>query len=376
MDYEDKGDAPDADQAVEIASAQAGYYYLMLRSTSGGGSYTAVAHTNDTFPTLTLGTAQSGALQGTNDIKYYQVSAAAGEHLFAILDSSDSFNSYDLYIKFGSLPTTVDYADMGDSPDADQAVEIANTQAGYYYLMLRSTSGGGSYTAVAHTNDTFPTLTLGTAQSGALQGTNDIKYYQVSTAAGEHLFVILDSDSSFNSYDLYIKFGSLPTTVDYDARGESPDADQAVEIASTQAGYYYLMLRSTSGGGDYTIAAHTNSTFPTLTSGTVKAGELQGTNDVKYYQFSATAGERLVVFLESDSSFNTYDLYIKFGSLPTTLDYDARGELPNADQWAEIANTQAGYYYVMLRSTSGGGNYLIWAQYVRYRIRLPVVSKD
>jgi hypothetical protein len=127
--------------------------------------------------------------------------------------------------------------------------------------MVRSTSGGGNYTIVAHTNNTFPTLTLGTAKAGSLQGTNDIKYYQVSATAGERLFVVLDSESNYNSYDLYIKFGSLPTTVDYDDKGDSPNADQAVEIASTQAGYYYVMVRSTSGGGNYTIVAYTHRIF-------------------------------------------------------------------------------------------------------------------
>jgi hypothetical protein len=206
-----------------------------------------------------LGTAKAGSLQGTYDIKYYQVSMTAGQHLFVVLDDEYNYYSYDLYIKFGSLPTTVDYDDKGDSPNADQAVEIASTQAGYYYVMLRSTSGGGNYTVVAHTNSSLPTL--GILKTGNLQGTYDIKYYQVSVTAGQHLFVILDSYSNYNNYDLYIKFGSLPSTVDYDDKGDSPNADQAVEIASTQAGYYYIMVRSTSGGGNYNIVAYTSRVF-------------------------------------------------------------------------------------------------------------------
>jgi hypothetical protein len=213
------------------------------------------------YQELTLGTPVVGNLSGTGAEQYYQVSVTAGQHLIVVLDSESNYNSYDLYIKFGSLPTTVDYEDKGDSPDADQAVEIASTQAGYYYVMLRATSGGGNYTIVAHTSSSFPALTLGTAKTGSLQGTYDIKYYQVSVTAGQHLIVVLDSESNYNTYDLYIKFGSLPTTVDYEDKGDSPDADQAVEIASTQAGYYYVMLRATSGGGNYTIIAHTHMIF-------------------------------------------------------------------------------------------------------------------
>ena len=104
-------------------------------------------------------------------------------------------------------------------------------------------------------------LTLGVPVTGNLSGTGDEKYYQVNVTAGQRLFVVLDSDYNYNSYDLYIKFGSLPTTVDYDDKGDSPNADQAVEIASTQAGYYYIMVRSTSGGGNYTIIAYTHRIF-------------------------------------------------------------------------------------------------------------------
>jgi len=68
-------------------------------------------------------------------------------------------------------------------------------------------------------------LTLGVPVAGSLSGTGDEKLYQVRVTAGQHLFVVLDSDSNYNFYDLYIKFGSLPTTVDYDDKGDSPDAD-------------------------------------------------------------------------------------------------------------------------------------------------------
>ncbi len=363
VDYEDKGDLPNADQGVEIINTQAGYYYVMVRSTSGGGNYTIVAHTNSTLSTLALGTAKTGSLQGTYDVKYYQVSVTAGQHLFVVLDGSDNYNTYQLYIKFGSLPTTVDYEDKGDLPNADQGVEIASTQAGYYYVMVRSTSGGGNYTIVAHTNGTLSTLALGTAKTGSLQGTYDVKYYQVSVTAGQHLFVVLDGSDNYNTYDLYIKFGSLPTTVDYEDKGDLPNADQGVEITSTQAGYYYVMLRSTSGGGNFTIVAHTNSTFSTLALGTAKTGSLQGTYDVKYYQVLASAGKHLLVVLDANDNYDSYDLYIKFGSLPTTVDYEDKGDSPNADQEVEITSAQSGYYYVMVRSTSGGGKYTIVAHY-------------
>ena len=98
-------------------------------------------------------------------------------------------------------------------------------------------------------------LVLGVSVAGTLSGTGDEKYYQVDVASEQHLFVILDANDNSDYYDLYIKFGSLPTTIDYDDKGDSPNADQEVEIPSTQPGTYYIMVRSTSGGGNYTIRA-------------------------------------------------------------------------------------------------------------------------
>ena len=70
---------------------------------------------------------------------------------------------------------------------------------------------------------------MGVARSGSLQGTYDVKLYQVVVPAGEHLTVVLDATTNVNAYDLYIRYGALPTTVTYDAWGELPNADQAVE---------------------------------------------------------------------------------------------------------------------------------------------------
>ena len=194
--------------------------------------------------------------------------------------------------------------------------------------------------------------------------------------AGERLIVVLDATVyNSNSYDLYIKFGALPTTLIYDGTGDLPDADQAVEIPVTQAGTYYVMIRSTSGGGDHTIAAHTAATFPTLIPGVLKPGELQSTYDVKLYQVTVAAGEDLAVALDGESNYNHYDLYLRFGELPTTLVYDARGTGLYADQRIEVKPTQAGTYYLMIRSTSGGGAYTLRASLIRCRVFLPVIAK-
>lgn len=203
---------------------------------------------------LTLGVPVTGSLSGSGDEVMYSVDVNAGQHLTVVLDATE-FNLYDyeLYISHGALPTTAIYDARGELPNADQAVEVANTQAGTYYVLVRSASGGGAYTLVAHTSSTFPTLPLCGPRTGALQGSGDVKLYQVVVPAGEHLTVVLDGSPDLYQYDLYIRYGALPTTVVYDGVGDGTGADQSVQVAPTQAGTYYLMIRSASGGGSYVI---------------------------------------------------------------------------------------------------------------------------
>ena len=86
-------------------------------------------------------------------------------------------------------------------------------------------------------------LSLGVPVDSALKNNGDAHYYQVNVGAGEHLSVVLDSASGDDYNELYISYGSLPSREEYDDKySHSNKPDQAVEIASTQAGYYYVMV--------------------------------------------------------------------------------------------------------------------------------------
>ncbi|NIO36947.1 hypothetical protein GTO27_04500, partial [Candidatus Bathyarchaeota archaeon] len=58
-----------------------------------------------------------------------------------------------------------------------------------------------------------------------------------------------------------------------------------------------------------------------------------------------------------------FDLYIKYGSRPTTSSYDARGYTSSANEVVEFGDTESGWYYIMIRSYRGSGNYLVEAYY-------------
>jgi len=75
------------------------------------------------------------------------------------------------------------------------------------------------------------------------------------------MLIILDGDESYSHFELYVRLGSLPTTVDYDYLENIAGTDQIVLINTTQTGTYYIMVRSLFGGGAYRLQATQRTMF-------------------------------------------------------------------------------------------------------------------
>jgi len=77
------------------------------------------------------------------------------------------------------------------------------------------------------------------------------RLYKVSVAAGETLRVLLDSPAEEGTNEIYIRYGDVPTGYLFDASYTNPlSADQQAFIPSTQAGDYYVLVRSNQGAAD------------------------------------------------------------------------------------------------------------------------------
>jgi hypothetical protein len=186
----------------------------------------------------------------------YQITVPAGIHLMVEMDTAE-YNS-DLYIKYGGIPDQ----DCGTDDDCDEsaydsAVEIENTQAGFYYVLVDSDAPWAmDYTIYAY-DASCPKRSV--APCGVTKAASMNSYgqdiWQVEVPAAIHLIVDVHT-AEYNS-DLYIKYGGIPdqdcgTDDDCDESGY----DSAVEIENTQAGFYYVLVDSDAPWAmDYTIGA-------------------------------------------------------------------------------------------------------------------------
>ena len=183
--------------------------------------------------------------------------------------------------------------------------------------------------------------------------------------------------------DLYVRFGSEPTTSTYDCRPYLGGNNETCTISNIQTGTYHVMIRAYSaysgvslvgsydGGGSSPTATPvpptntpvppTNTPVPpTATPGSSGNVLQNGTavNDLSGDQGSQTrytmevpSGASNLEFRISGGSGDA-DLYVRFGSEPTTSTYDCRPYEYGNDETCTISNIQTGTYHVMIRAYS------------------------
>ncbi|HJH27917.1 MAG TPA: hypothetical protein C5S37_14415 [Methanophagales archaeon] len=193
----------------------------------------------------------------------------------------------------------------------------------------------------------YPSGVLVASKEGDLSGTGATYNFSVS---GDTKYTVVMAGNESADFDLYAKWGSPPTTSDYDARCFS--ATSLEYFTTSGSGTLYIMVRSWSGSGHWKCWVMTRG--PSDNSGR-KTGTLSGTGATANYSISGTgiAGHGYAFNSGPDSS--DFDLYVKWNFPPTTSSYDDRGFTSDAQEIAHYKGK--GTFYWMVRSWSGSGEY-------------------
>ena len=156
--------------------------------------------------------------------------------------------------------------------------------------------------------------------------------------------------------DLYVKFGSAPTTSSYDCRSWATGNTETCNITTAQAGTYYVMINayatfsgmsltgsySTGGGGGGT----------TLSNGVPVTGLAATTgNWTSDYTLVVPSGAHNLVFQMSGGTGDA-DLYVRLNATPTTSSYTCRPYLTGNNETCSWTNPTAGTYHVRIRAYS------------------------
>jgi len=147
------------------------------------------------------------------------------------------------------------------------------TQASTYYYKVTATDNSGnesSYsTTISITAASTPSnnneLANGIAKTGLSGAKNSRKYFTMAVPAGASNLSFQMSANNGDA-DIYVKFGSQPTTNSYDCRPYTGGSNETCNVTA-QVGTYYIMIdayksyNSLSLTGSYTTGSTTNPTI-------------------------------------------------------------------------------------------------------------------
>jgi PKD repeat protein len=154
--------------------------------------------------------------------------------------------------------------------------------------------------------------------------------------------------------DLYVKFGSAPTTTSYDCRPFVSGNSETCTISTVQAGTYYVMVNAYAAYSGVTLKGSysTGSGGSALTSGVPVTGLSATTGNFgTIYTLAVPAGKTKVTVTISGGTGDA-DLYVRIGSAPTTATYDCRPYLSGNSETCTFNSPVAGTYYVGVRAFS------------------------
>ncbi|MCW9001010.1 MAG: S8 family serine peptidase, partial [Kangiellaceae bacterium] len=153
--------------------------------------------------------------------------------------------------------------------------------------------------------------------------------------------------------DLYVKFGSAPTTGSYDCRPYRNGNNETCSFASPSTGRYYVMLRGYSAYSGVSLTA----SFDEDGGGGGGSGSINETNlsasqgNWNYFTIDVPSGMSSLELNISGGSGDA-DLYVRHGSQVTTSGYDCRPYRWGNTESCSFNNPASGTWYIGVRAYS------------------------
>jgi len=294
---------------------------------------------------------------------YYVIDVPSGQDLLEISISGGT-GDCDLYVRHGSEPTLTSYDYRPYLTGNDETVSIETPAAGQWYVMLRGYLAytNMTLTATYSASTVINPLTNGvpvTGLSGA-QGTE--LYYTIEVPSGSSALEIITSGGT-GDCDLYVKYGALPTTSDYDYRPFEFGNDETVSVETPTEGTWYIMLHGYSAYTGVTLVATYSGTTATELEQGVPVTGLDGSSGAEdYYRIEVPSGQTTLEISIAGGTGNC-NLYVKYGSMPTTADWDYRPYESDNDETVTVDNPDAGTWYIMLQAPKSYSNVTLLADY-------------
>jgi vibriolysin len=181
----------------------------------------------------------------TNQKSYFTLAVPAGQTSL-VFNLSGGTGDADMYVNFGSAPTTTTYQCRPYLSGNNETCSFTNPAAGTWYVMLNGYSAysgaslKGTYSTGGGGGD--PYLTNGVAVTGISGASGSAQYWRLAVPAGKTSVSFVISGGTGDA-DLYVRSGSRPTTTTYNCRPYLSGNNETCTISNPAAGDWYVMLR-------------------------------------------------------------------------------------------------------------------------------------
>jgi serine protease len=193
-------------------------------------------------------------------------------------------------------------------------------------------------------------LTKGVPVTGLSGSTGDWLHYTLDVPAGSSNLAFTISGGTGDA-DLYVKFGSQPTTTSYDCRPYKSGNSETCSFAAPSAGTWHVSLRaytSFSGVslvGDY--AAGGGGGYP---GNELDESNLGASSGGWIYRSITVPSDATKLTVQITGGSGDADVYVRFGSQPTTTSYDCRPYKNGNEETCTFSPPQAGTYHIGVRA--------------------------
>ncbi len=237
--------------AVDLDAAgrddKTGYGLVQVKAASDymaancGGGTTPPPSGNE----LTNGTPITGLSGASGSELAYTMNVPAGASDLSFTMSGGTGDA-DLYVRFGSAPTTSTYECRPYLNGNNESCTITNIQTGTYHVMVR---GYSTFSGVSLTGSYTEGSTGGGSQgynetvSNISASRNEWKYYTLEVPAGMSTFNV-DIYGGSGDADLYIRYGAQPTTTSYDCRPYKGGNTESCAVNNPTAGTWHIGIRA------------------------------------------------------------------------------------------------------------------------------------
>lgn len=324
---------PEINPAKACADAGASGVIVYSNSARPGlqNPFLVDANTDVTVPTVSvnrdlglqlmgqLGTNANLNVVGDQDYAYYNGTSMATPHVagVAAIVWSNNPSCTATEVRNALKSTAIDLGTAG----RDDKTGFGLVQAKAASDSLASSCGG-----TTPPPSSGNVLTNGVAKTNLAGSTSQQLSFTMEVPAGA-TDLNFDMAGGTGDADLYVKFGSAPTTSSYDCRPYKGGNAESCPITTAQAGTYHVKVIGYSAFSGVNLTG--SFTEPSTGGGTATGGSASVTDITvarrawTYYTIDIPAGMSTLDFNMSGGSGDA-DLYIRRGAKPTTSTYDCR----------------------------------------------------